>query len=174
MQVAVVLVNRAASFGFWRARARLVRLFFLRSAMCVSSTDVPNSQIGSRHRSFWPTMPCWVPCMTSTTAIFQICTVFLVLHLAEHILTRQAQRDAALKKWLTSKRFVYNLPVPTQTKVKPLEACAATNDKPSASWTKSARAPHVPHLPPQCHLGRPSPPHLHMPTDMNPHATVCT
>ena len=63
-----------------------------------------------------------------------------MLHIAEHLLTRRVQRDAALKKWCTSKRFVFNLPVPTQTKVKPPEACAATNDT-SGGFTPEATSP---------------------------------
>ena len=65
-----------------------------------------------------------------------------MLHIAEHLLTRRVQRDAALKKWCTSKRFVFNLPVPTQTKVKPPEACAATNDNnTSGGFTPEATSP---------------------------------
>ena len=63
-----------------------------------------------------------------------------MLHIAEHLLTRRVQRCAALKKWCSSKRFVFNLPVPTQTKVKPPEACAATNDT-SGGFTPEATGP---------------------------------
>ena len=66
-----------------------------------------------------------------------------MLHLAEHLLTRRVERGAALKKWCTTKRFVFNLPVPTQTKVKPPEACAATNDNNNTSggFTPEATGP---------------------------------